>query len=156
MTVLYPSVGQSNALTSKGEVMISQVRFFSEEQACSMGGNAFTGMISITGLMSSDAPLGDGWGCVLRLKFDDVEKEWQGYIPMSEEQADEILSWLMTNEDLLKAVYVHCAAGESRSAAVAMFIADVYGLPIDPNKAKNYNRHVYALLNARLKERKLV
>jgi len=134
--------------------MLQFVRFFSEEQACSMGGTAFIGMISITGLESSDAPLQEGWGTVLRLKFDDVEKEWQGYIPMTEEQADAVIDWLAVNEDLLKGIYVHCAQGISRSAGVARFIGDTYGLLVDSQKSKDYNRHVYSLLTQRLKERK--
>lgn len=73
---------------------------------------------------------------VLRLTFDDVDerldvklfgepqdngREYIPVVPMSEDQAKLIIKFVEANENA-KAFFVHCAAGISRSAAVAKWI----------------------------------
>jgi len=143
--------GRLSGLTLKGST-IQQVRFFSQEEACELVGSVFTGMISITGLDSAPAPLDDGWASVLRLQFDDIDRHWQNYHPITDEQSGEILSWLARYEDILRAVYVHCAQGQSRSAAVALFIANLYDLKMDERHARFYNQYVYDCLCRKYEE----
>lgn len=77
---------------------------------------------------------------VLRLMFDDVDeplhvplvgdipdnREYIPVVPMSEAQGQQILDFVRANEDK-KVFIVHCAAGVSRSGAVAKFIMEYFG-----------------------------
>jgi predicted protein tyrosine phosphatase len=130
--------------------MISKVEFISERRACEItSGSAFQGIISITDPDWKDAPLTEeAWGDILRLKFHDIDKAWQNYVLISDEQADEIIAWLKEHEDEFKKIVVHCAAGISRSAAVAKFIAEVYDLQF-PESYNLYNKLVYSTLRKR-------
>jgi len=124
---------------------IQQVRFISEKRAYELEGHTFHGMISITE-PSRTAPIDkDKWGALLRLRFHDIDKHRQNYILFNHKYAKRIINWLKENEDILTVVHVHCAQGISRSAAVAKFIAEVYGLEF-PNTYALYNKHVYAEL----------
>lgn len=82
---------------------------------------------------------------VLRLLFDDVDteltapllgdirddREYIPVVPMSEVQAHLILRFIEFNKEA-KRFFIHCAAGISRSAAVAKFVAEYFNVP---NKA---------------------
>lgn len=139
------------------DVLIERVDFFPEAHLVRMAGNQSTGVISITE-PERRAPLNeDRWGAVLRLGFHDVdttkyseeeneELRETGYTLFTEEHARIILEWLNKYEDKLYAIYVHCAMGISRSAAVALFVAERYRLPIDDWKTARYNKHVYRTL----------
>lgn len=80
---------------------------------------------------------------VLRLLFDDVdepykvfklgstgdepyEREFRMVVPMTKEQGQQILDFIKKNKDVGNFM-VHCAAGVSRSAAVAKFITEYFG-----------------------------
>lgn len=75
---------------------------------------------------------------VLRLLFDDVDeplqvnrlgtdgREYVPVIPMSEAQGKQIFEFIKTNKDAVNFI-VHCAAGISRSGAVAKFITEYFG-----------------------------
>jgi hypothetical protein len=65
--------------------------------------------------------------------------------PFNEEHANEILNWLAVYGDL-DLFLVFCKAGQSRSAAVARFIADIGFLRFDSIKGKHFNKHVYNTL----------
>ena len=66
----------------------------------------------------------------LRLYFDDVTESVLGSIPMTYAQAVEIKRFL--NHIAQNAsVYVHCAAGQSRSTAVGIAIAEEYKAVIE-------------------------
>lgn len=137
--------------------MFKFTKHLSEERACDMRGNSFTGFISIVaspnpeGTPGRKAKLDSKWGSVLRLWFDDVDKPWQNYVLFTETQADEVILWLKQHEDEFKGVLVHCAQGVSRSAAMARFIAKAYDLPFDEDEGCMYNRHVFNLLAKRWK-----
>jgi len=124
---------------------IERVFFIPERDAVERNGSAFSGMISITE-PGRTAPIdSDKWGTVLRLRFHDIDKPYQNYTLFNEKYAKRIVKWLKEYEGTLTVVYVHCAAGISRSAAVAKFIAEVYGLAFDKDYPL-YNKHVYAEL----------
>lgn len=74
---------------------------------------------------------------VLRLLFDDVDEptrrkvlgdhgEVQFSVPMTKEQGQEIVDFVKKNKDVGNFI-VHCAAGVSRSGAVAKFITEYFG-----------------------------
>lgn len=77
---------------------------------------------------------------VIRLMFDDVdeplhvsllgdvpdEREYVPVVPMSEEQGKLILDFVKKNDSVGNFI-VHCAAGVSRSGAVAKFITEYFG-----------------------------
>lgn len=128
--------------------MINKVYFVSEEEACQMTGNNKAGIISIT--CSHNADLKSGWKSILRLKFDDIDSEMTSkesgcYKLFSDLDANKIFSWLAHWQYDLDVVVVHCAAGISRSAAVAKFIADIYGLKFNHSYTL-YNKHIYKTL----------
>lgn len=128
--------------------MIEVVDFFSEQRLCGFAGNAFTGVISVTEPDRVAKVKDKRWPTVLRLNFHDVDQFRSGYTIFNQGHAERILEWLATWENDLNAVYVHCAMGVSRSAAIAMFIAEKYGLQkkFDYLRASRYNRHVYRTL----------
>lgn len=89
------------------------------------------------------------WGSVLRLQFSDIDRaDVPIYNPVlfNNQMADQIFAWLERYASTLEGVVVHCAAGVSRSAAVAKFIAERYGLPFDEARASLYNRWVHRVL----------
>jgi predicted protein tyrosine phosphatase len=105
------------------------------------------GMISLTDPGSRLATLRKGWGAVLKLRFHDIDKQWQNYVMMSVDQARELLEWVEKNEEKLTGIVVHCEAGISRSAAVAKFLQERHGLPVDESDVRFHNKHVYKLLS---------
>ena len=131
-------------------VTIEFVDFFPEHKIVGFGGNhSSIGVISITEPGRHALFADDAWSAVLRLQFHDkdrLEDIDQGYVLFDQEHAQEVLTWLQKHENDLRAVYVHCALGASRSAAVALFVAEKYGLRIDRTKASRYNRRVYRVL----------
>ena len=124
------------------------VVFVSRETAEKLTPNPTVGMISITDpdAKSGLAKLQEGWSAVLRLQFHDVTKPWQGYEPMTEGQAKELIDWLEKHEAGFTGVVVHCEHGQSRSAAVAKYLGDRYRLPIFESSVRFANETVYDLL----------
>lgn len=137
--------------------LINFTKHMSEERACDMRGNSFTGFISIVSTPTPAEPnrrnarLDGKWGDILRLWFDDIDKPYQNYVLFTDEQADRVIEWMQQHEDEFKGILVHCAQGVSRSAAIARFIANVYGLPFDEREGMLFNRHVFNTLCRRWK-----
>jgi len=136
-------------------------KHMSEERACRMRGNSFTGFISVVdppryGAADPEAPrkakLDGKWGDILRLWVHDIDKPWQNYVLFSDDDADRIIHWLKKHENEFKGIIVHCAMGISRSAAIARFIAKVYDLPFDEREGMQFNRHVFNTLCKRWQE----
>lgn len=63
----------------------------------------------------------------LTMYFDDIIRPVSGAVAFNEEMAEQILSFVKQHEDV-ETVMVHCYGGESRSRAVAGFLAQIYGL----------------------------
>lgn len=124
--------------------MIQGVTFVPKWVAENMIPDAQVGIISIVDV-GGEVYLREGWGSVLKMQFDDIERRWQNYYPMTAKQSEEIVDWLELHEDKLTGVVVHCEQGVSRSAGVAKFIAERYNLYFDKDY-KLYNRLVYRLL----------
>ncbi|MHB8833318.1 MAG: hypothetical protein ACYC9V_09105 [Desulfobacteria bacterium] len=112
------------------------------------------GMISITGTDRRRARLRKGWRDILRLVFDDIEAPVADYVLFDDRMADRIIDWLYRVDDRVEEIIVHCSAGISRSAAVARFVAERYGIEEFDFDYRSYNLHVYDLLTRRYPARR--
>ena len=81
---------------------------------------------------------------VLTLYFDDIEKPQQGAQLFTDEQATEIIRFLLSYAYEVDTLLIHCFAGISRSRAVERFAREMLGMP--PATDNLYNEFVYAML----------
>jgi predicted protein tyrosine phosphatase len=95
----------------------------------------------------------DGWVATLVQRFHDTDGEQLGLEVFSETQAREILEFVARHADCTELV-VHCSLGQSRSAAVAIYLAEKYGVPCFKEQVRVtwenwrlYNRFVYRRLH---------
>lgn len=80
------------------------------------------------------------------IMVDDLESPLEGHILMNVSQSHFILRSIEnTSFDI---IYIHCAAGVSRSPAVALALNTIYGYTLVniPQNYKLYNRHIYNIL----------
>jgi len=113
-------------------------------------------MISITEpKRRREVDLKDGFLAVHRAYFNDIDRPYDDYLPMQTWDADGILQfakeWLPKAEHCI----VHCAAGISRSPAVAIALAEIFDLcepAILIERYSCFNRHVYRTLMQRYHE----
>lgn len=130
--------------------MLKNVIFCSQAEIEKRTGWADWSVISITGSKFYEANLKFGWHSVLRIVFDDVDVEDGPYLAITDEQAEQIVDFVIREAESseVNGIVVHCAAGISRSAAVARWVATAYNLPFN-ECYQNDNRLVYSkLLNA--------
>jgi len=105
-------------------------------------------LISIRDKGQEDAKIDDKWDAVLRLTFDDADISGDLF---DCNQAQEVINFV--EKYVEHSVYVHCHYGVSRSAAVALFIAEDQGLLLFCKGIRQYkdppqfNRHVYRMLH---------
>lgn len=103
------------------------------------------GVISITTPGDGEAELHDGWVAVMRLAFDDVDAPEGADVAFDALMARDIVLWVFAHKDEIDMLIVHCDAGISRSAAVAKWVAETFGLPF-PEGYPLYNKRVYRML----------
>lgn len=84
---------------------------------------------------------------VLTLYFDDVERDfeqsptnYQETKAFSIEDARKIIDFLANINDDVKTIFIHCAAGISRSGAIGQFCS--YYLNVDKDHFKIHNSHI--------------
>lgn len=103
----------------------------------------------------SEPPLAPqpGWRDVLVQRFHDTDGESLGLEVFSDAQARELLAFAERHQDCSELV-VHCSLGQSRSAGVAIYLAEKYGVtcfkervPVTWETWKLYNRLVYRRLH---------
>lgn len=85
---------------------------------------------------------------ILRVGFHDVLPDRQYDEPvviMVHKDARKIVDFVRTVAPEINGIIVHCKAGVSRSAAVAKWICESYGMPFRENYTQ-FNQHVYELL----------
>ena len=135
--------------------MIKKIVFLSELFAQRVKPLKDMAMISISDEEDVDLP---DWGDrILRLRFFDIDQrhidDWPNlvkeYVIFTTDHARQILDFLHRVENQVECVVVHCGAGVSRSAGVAFFIADKYGIEKFKRAYKNYkiyNKLVYSTL----------
>ena len=105
---------------------------------------------------------------VLSLEFDDADEPLEphtldgftyvGVYPMTEDQAEKIVDFVIKNLELRIDLIVHCRAGQSRSAGVAKFVSEIQGEKDyafylrNPNAKPN--RRIISMLHKKYQERK--
>lgn len=96
-----------------------------------------------------ETKLKPGWHAIHRAYFHDVDpasnKTDEPHILMNASHAKDIVAFAESVAPQVDVIFVNCAAGVSRSAAVAKWIAERFELPFDQHYAQ-YNQHVYKLL----------
>ena len=113
-------------------------------------------IISINETGDELAVLKEGWVDKLYLVFDDIDKDLSEVIDtrtgkpfnltfFNSDHAKQITSFVNDIAEDINILVVHCHAGVSRSAAVAKFIAEKYGLKFEHSYSL-YNKHVYRVL----------
>lgn len=95
----------------------------------------------------------EGWAAVLVQRFHDTDGEQLGLEVFSDEQARALLAFVASHENCAELV-VHCSLGQSRSAAVALYLSEKYDVPCYKEQARVtwenwriYNRFVYRRLH---------
>ena len=88
----------------------------------------------------------------LRLKFDDVIEKVLGSIPFSEKNCNEIVDFL---KDINKEnIYIHCAAGQSRSVGIAEALKEYYDCEVKHTSENiNPNSLVYKMVKNKLQDK---
>lgn len=134
--------------------MLKKLMFVSRPEAEKMPGWDEGAIISITEPDVTEANLMQGWYAVHRAVFHDAEPQKvvrDPLIVMTAKHAEDIVNFVHTVATNVKTIVIHCKGGISRSAAVAKWIAEAYGLPFNEGYDL-YNKHVYRqLVNANKK-----
>lgn len=102
--------------------------------------------ISIITNESEKFDLNPAWSDSIQLEFEDADDRNPNCF--SKDQADLLFNFISKNIRK-KSIIIHCTAGVSRSAAVALFIEEcMLGNEIELHRSSyyNYNRHVFKLL----------
>jgi len=142
---------------------IRSVRYLSEAAALMLNPQPCAAMISITD-PGHEAPLPqpEGWGALLRIVFMDAEydEDMLGRLAArrvafqaeaksfpSRRNANALCAFLdgLASSPQITELYVHCHAGQRRSAAVAKYASELFGAEFDHGYA-GYNKTVYRLL----------
>lgn len=134
---------------------MNSVSFFSREVIIATPGNPNKALISIS-CPGDPAPLQSGWGRILRLEFDDIDRrsmvDWYKKTTgktlrlFDENQAQTVIDFIDTLPKTIDVLVVHCDAGVSRSAAIARFSAMKLGCPLQGDD-RLANAHVLSVLN---------
>ena len=93
-------------------------------------------VISISNPGLNDASLQEGFKDVLFMKFDNTEHLSHNSVRFSRDHANQIMTFVKQYENEASTIYVNCLMGESRSAAVADFLAKHYNLPMTQDVSK--------------------
>ena len=119
-----------------------------------------TAIISITDTDKSDVIFekneANGIKAVLRLKFDDVERDYKNEHCITKEDAENIVKFVNKNKNKVDKFIVHCEAGVSRSAGVGAAIMkalngddwDVFKNPLKCPNMKCYRTVLNAFAEA--------
>ena len=119
-----------------------------------------TAIISITDTDKADVIFekneANGIKAVLRLKFDDVERDYKNEHCITKEDAENIVKFVNKNKNKVDKFIVHCEAGVSRSAGVGAAIMkalngddwDVFKNPLKCPNMKCYRTVLNAFIDA--------
>ena len=137
--------------------MIESVSFISQRDVQLLGPDSRLAIVSITDDADALIPQCDSY---VRLRFLDISPDVNcGYIPtadfysyhegvMCPGQAVMLKMFLdrVMRAPHLDKLVVHCYHGRFRSASVALYLSEHYGVPID-RPVTHRNEHVYKILN---------
>lgn len=94
-----------------------------------------------------------GWHAVLYQRFHDTDGQSMGLELFGTDHARALLAFVDAHKNCDEVV-VHCQMGQSRSAAVALYLSEKYNVPcykvstkVDWASIKVYNRLVYRVLH---------
>ena len=96
------------------------------------------------------------WKYSIQLFFDDIDIDecpslaTAGPIPFSEDHANQIMKFVKNLPSQVDTLYIHCAAGVSRSGAIAKFLVEFFRLNSSQD-TKGYNKYIYRILSGHLK-----
>ena len=123
--------------------MIKTVCFIAQNVAETIDPDYSTAMISIRS-PGFEVKLQPDWNHLHISEFNDIDTKMYPWKLFDKEQARAMIDFLDNLPDHVDAVIVHCEAGISRSAAVALFIQDYYGasLTLSFRDTSMHNRHV--------------
>jgi predicted protein tyrosine phosphatase len=127
--------------------MIKEIVFTSRAAAESAPPRPDWAVISIYDPEMGPAKLQPGWQAIHRVCFQDVADS-QKDVPamvMHLHHARGIVRFVELTAPKVEGILVHCKNGVSRSAAVAKWIAETYGLPFDQDY-QFHNLYVHQLL----------
>ena len=126
-----------------------QIRFVPRKMAAAH--TPVPGAVLISIHDRSEPPLTplEGWADVLTLRFHDTDGSQMGLEVFSDAQAREVLQFVDAHRDCPEVV-VHCQMGQSRSAAIALYLSEKYRSPCFKEQSPVtkaswlfYNRLVY-------------
>jgi predicted protein tyrosine phosphatase len=132
---------------------LNLIRFVSRRVA---GGSPAAPGIPVISIHDRSEPaleLQPGWADVLVQRFHDTDGTLMGLEVFSEAQARDVLAFAARHRGCVE-LTVHCQQGQSRSAAIALYLAEKYGIPcyqgmdaVTRATWKFYNRLVYQRLS---------
>lgn len=132
-------------------VKIRRVTFLPRHKAEPMVPAVPSALISIYDVSETEPAFGPGWLAVLRLRFHDTDGSLMGLETYSEGQAAQALAFVMEHGGRAEHLVIHCHAGQSRSAGLALMLSEALRVPcfkgsppVDADGYKAYNRLVYS------------
>jgi len=107
-----------------------EIDFVSQSEMHHLEGRADTIVISIRNPQMPPARVAQEFRDTLFLEFDNVEHLSRHAQRFTRAQAKEILDFVAKHDGQATRIVVNCLMGETRSAAVARFLADKYGVSL--------------------------
>lgn len=131
---------------------MQNTRFLSRELASKYTPKPGAVLIAIHDISESPLKAYPAWRDALHLRFHDTDGSAMGLEVFAPHQAQSVLGFVARHSACSELV-VHCSAGRSRSAAVALFLAEEAKVPclkvnqpVTRQSWPYYNRRVYEVL----------
>lgn len=124
--------------------MYQKIEFMSKMAAQCLEANNRTIVISIANSGQEPAQLAN-FKDILYLNFDHIEHLMTNHIRFSNTHAQEILDFVEKHQENTESIVIHCLMGESRSAAVALFLSKHLGVELNQDTSK-HNKWVVKVL----------
>lgn len=109
-------------------------------------------LISVAGRDNDFIQVQAGYKSILRLAFHDIKRELKGFTLFDENHAKQIINFVNNNLPI-DTIYLNCEAGISRSAAIRVFLHEIFNKEFIGNRqpCDLYNKHVYSVLKTAYK-----
>lgn len=141
-------------------MLIKRVTFLPRSKAAAMKASGRDALISIYDASEKPIEVGPGWLGVLHVRCHDTDGGILGLETYSVQQAQQVLDFVRQNGDSCEHLVVHCHAGQSRSAGMALMLSELLDVPCYKESLKvttsgytTYNRLLYSTtLKAALNE----
>jgi hypothetical protein len=130
---------------------MKRVMHLSKALFCALQPRANVAAISVLDPQDEEPPL-VGWHDILVLRFFDVRREIEKAPGFTPAHAESVLIFLERVAPAISVLLIHCTAGVSRSAGIAKFVSEKYGVPVFDNfnpvetSTMYYNPRVYQIL----------